>query len=365
MKRTAAVGTSLLAAALLLAALLLLLGGDPPHLPSTPPRDPELPLLPDPPPQDAPPLLPAPPARAPSQPFLASGLAPEDLLYPEGVEGPVVVGTVARAGDPDPDCWLALESEEDPDRPDPSEVEALAAGGFRLTRFPPGRYRVRARMDGAAAVYSQPFEARDGAVTDAGHLRLQGPGAIAGVVLDPGGGVDSAEVRLFGRDAATLEGSVVETARSIGRQGFQLAPHEAGEFRLAAAGEGGYAVVAGRTDAAGLGWVEVRLLPWARLEVSLGEAVAARGGRLRRMEVAPVAAPDLGDGAGERSYNRAGAVERLAAGRWRVTLRWTETAPWGEDGERSAAGEFEVAPGATLPVVLPPEEQRGGAGGFR
>ncbi|HEU4394538.1 MAG TPA: hypothetical protein VFS92_03170, partial [Planctomycetota bacterium] len=54
----------------------------------------------------------------------------EMLAYPDGVAGPVVVGRVASPEDPDPDCWVALESAEDPSQADPSEVETLPGGRF-------------------------------------------------------------------------------------------------------------------------------------------------------------------------------------------------------------------------------------------
>ncbi len=306
---------------------------------------PRAPVVPTPPPLAPKPALEGP---APSEPFLPSGLDPEDLLYPEGARGPVVVGVVAIPWDPDPEADVALESVDDPKREDPSDIESLDRGGYRLRGFAPGRYRVRARAVGAVAVYSLPFEAKDGVVVDAGLLRLRRPGGVGGVVRAPSGEFADAEVRLFGRDPATLVPAVVERTVSVGRQGFLLKAHEAGAFRIAVAGEQGWAVVEGRSDLEGQAWVEVDLRPWGRIEVTAGGKEAVVLG----MAVAPVEAPDLGEPGRVRSFTRGGAVERVAAGKYRVTVRWTAGPPG--YAERTEDLEAAVAAGEAARIEVPP-----------
>jgi hypothetical protein len=233
----------------------------------------------------------------------------------------VVVGRVTQYAEPDPDCWVALESVEDPAREDPSTLETLSNGKFRLTGLAPGRYRVRVKGDESVAVYSAAFEARDGAVTDAGVLRLRKPGCIAGVLLDRDGGEVDGSVRLFGRDPATLKRRVVEVSPSVGRQGFQLAPHEAGEFALAAESEEGWALVNAKTDPDGLAWVEARLHPWSSVEaVPAPGADSPLGTRLAKITAEPVEVPDLGPRAGPVSADGGGPAPRLLPGKWKVTV---------------------------------------------
>jgi hypothetical protein len=228
----------------------------------------------------------------------------------------VVVGRVTRTGDPDPDCWISLESLEEPGREDPSVLESFDDGGFRLTRFRPGRYRVRARMDGAAAVYSREFHAVEGAVVDAGLLVLRDDGAISGILLDPGGRAVDGVVSLFGRDPATLRPRVVGTARALGRQGFQLPPHESGPFTLGVRAAEGWARVEGAADEGGLAWVEVRLRPWGRVEV--GALPGGEGGAAIRL--LPLEVPDLGSRPAALEARPGGTLEGVLPGRWKALI---------------------------------------------
>lgn len=229
---------------------------------------------------------------------------------------PVVVGRVTRTGDPDPDCWISLESLEEPGREDPSVLESFNEGGFRLTRFRPGRYRVRARMDGAAAVYSREFDAREGTVVDAGLLVLRDDGAIAGILLDAGGRAVDGVVSLFGRDPATLRPRVVGTARALGRQGFQLPPHESGPFTLGVRAAEGWARVEGAADERGLAWVEVRLRPYGRVEMG-GLPGVEEPAPLRLL---PLEVPDLGSRQAPLEARPGATLEGVLPGRWSVRI---------------------------------------------
>ena len=368
MRRRAALALVGLAAAILvLGAADLFLREGPPVPPAPPPG--EGPPPPAPPPRPAPPETPAPPpAAVPGQPpepgpSIRGGrrLPPEEeeedeadfLRYPEGEKGPVVVGVVLKAGDPDPDCWIALEDAADPAREDPSEVETLPGGRFRLRGFTAGRYRVRAKGDDTPAVYSRFLEARDGEVADAGILRLRRPGCVSGVLRDGEGWETDGEVRLFGRDPASLVRRVVEQVPALGRQGFQLAPHEAGEFEIAAAGEAGWAIHRGRTDGAGLAWADIRLRPWASLAADHAPAkpgaLEVRGLRCT-LEVLEV--PDLGAAPAVRSVAGPARFDRLLPGRYHLRSRWEERsgAAW---KERTAEAGITVAEGAGATAEIP------------
>ena len=287
--------------------------------------------------------VPEPAAGPPPEAVVDPEEEAEYRAYPEGVVGPVAYGRVARYADPDPECWVALESVDDPKREDPSLLETLPDGRFRLTGFLPGKYRVRAKGDDSLAAYSPPFEAVDGAVTDVGTIRLRRAGCISGVLLGAAGREVGGEVRLFGRDPATLQPKVVERALAVGRQGFQLNPHEAGAYSLAAVAEEGWAVHAGRTAEDGVAWAEMRLRPWGRVR-----PVPAEGTTVLGTAAAPLEAPDLGVASG-RGGEGAAPLERLPAGRWSVTVRWR-----GPDGkEASWTGETRVADGAEAAVAVP------------
>jgi hypothetical protein len=277
----------------------------------------------------------------------------EMLERPDGVDGPIVVGRVVSAEDPDPDCWVALESVEDPARADPSVVESLPGGRFRLTGFPPGRYRVRARLDGAPASYSREVDARDRAVADAGVLRLAPPGCVSGVVRDGPGEEVVARVHLLGRHPASLARTILASVNSTPREGFALRPHEAGEFELAVESDAGWAVHRGTTGAGAIAGAEVRLEPWGAVRGRLG-GDAGRGGaeaRLHRVEVEAIDAPPLGRATERPALALDGSVGRLPAGRYRVTVRWTEGAE--ASPGRSHAAEVVVAAGGTAEVVAP------------
>ena len=277
----------------------------------------------------------------------------EMLAYPDGASGPVVVGRVASPEDPDPDCWVALESVDDPAKSDPSEVETLPGGRFRLTKFPPGRYRVRARLDGAPAGYSRVVVATSGAVADAGVIRLPRPGCISGTVRDGEGQEVLARVHLLGRNPASLAAGVLASVNSLPLQGFEVAPHEAGDFVLAVEADEGWAVHRGTTGTDAISGADVRLEPWGgvrgRLEPPRPGAPAAR---LWRVEVEPLEAPPLGRAAERPALGTDGRVERLPAGRYRVTVRWTEEGA-GPTERFAHAVELAVASGSTAEVVAP------------
>ena len=271
----------------------------------------------------------------------------EMLAYPEDASGPVVVGRVASREDPDPDCWVALESVEEPSRADPSEVETLPGGRFRLTKFPAGRYRVRARLDGAPAAYSREFEAKDGAVADAGVIRLPKPGCISGTVRDAEGTEVAARVHLLGRHPANLVAGILASAPSIPLQGFELRPHEEGVFDLAVEAESGWALHRGTTGPGAIAGAEVRLQPWGSVRASVDPAAA-----LTRIEVQAIEAPPLGRATQHPALGLQGTVDRLPAGKYRVTVRWTEGVEAAAT-ERSHAAEVEVAAGVTAEVAAP------------
>lgn len=349
-RRRAAALLGALGAVGAVAAGIFLLRDSPPA--TTPPVAPASSPPPAPPPEPPAPPETSPSVAAaaedsvPSQPFEASGLDPEDLEYPEGLKGPVVVGRLTAGWDTDPEADVALEAVDDPNREDPSEVETLDRGGYRLRNFKPGVYRVRARALGAVAVYSIPFEARNGFVFDAGLLRLRRPGSLGGAVLSPSGDFADADVRLFGRDPFTLVPSVVEKVRSVGRQGFLLQPHEAGAFRIAAVGEAGYAAVEGRADREGLAWLEVRLQPWGGIEAVPGKDVRILGMTLEALE-----APDLGEFGKVRTFDRGGTIERVPAGRYRLAARWTGGAAG--TAEREERAEVAVTSGREARLEVP------------
>ena len=336
MRRSTALRAALLAAAAAVAGVLAWTGGDPPPPPPPPPAPPPAPAPPPPPPPtDGPPIVlpppPAPPPRIPSQGFIPSGLPEWDFEVPEGEEGPVVVGRVTKAGDSDPDCWIALESAADPGRAGRSVLGSFNDGGFRLTGLPEGRYRVRARMEGAAAVYSEEFDAVPGVVVDAGLLVLRNDGAIAGVVLDPAGEAADAVVNLFGRDPATLKPRIVATARAVGRQGFQLPPHETGPFTLSVVGDAGWALVEGASDDAGLAWMEVRLRAYGRIAIdALPEGVQPVGVTLEARSV-----PDLGSRPPRLTAKPGETLERVLPGKWLATFH----RGWGATGKEFAVEE--------------------------
>lgn len=272
--------------------------------------------------------------------------------YPVGAKGPVVVGVVTRYGDPDPDCWVALERVDDPARPDPSAVETLPEGRFRLTGVPPGKYRVRARPDDGPAAYSAVLDLRDAEVADAGVLRLRRPGCISGVLRDGGGRAIDGTVRLFGRDPATLEARVVETAASAGRQGFQLAPHESGEFRIAASADAGWAVLAAKTDGDGLAWADLRLKPWSEIGAALAAAppgVLAVG--KASIDLDPLEVPDVGLPAMARSQEAPARFTGLLPGKYRLLARWREKAVDGMR-DRTATRTVQVGEGETAKFAI-------------
>ncbi len=349
MRRAAAAG--LLAAALLASGLAtaFLLPETPVEVPveAAPPPDTT-------PPEPAVPRIPVPlppPPPAPSPPPVEEDDGWKE--YPEGVKGPVVVGVVTKYGDPDPECWVALEAADDPARPDPSVVETLEDGRFRLTGMAPGRYRVRVKEDETLPTYSRVFEARDGEVVDAGVLRLRARGCIAGVLRDREGTEVAGEVRLFGRDPATLDARVVESVPCLARQGFQLAAHEAGEYALAATAEEGFAVHRGRTDGDGLAWADLALRPWASLEADLAPAGKGdRAARSVRIVLETLEAPDLGIPAPGGNRGAPARFERLPPGRYRVRARWEEEAG-GAWRPREAARDVAVAEGEAALAALP------------
>jgi hypothetical protein len=272
--------------------------------------------------------------------------------YPEGAKGPVVIGRVAKYGDPDPECWVALESVDDPARIDPSEVETLDDGRFRMTGMKPGRYRVRVKEDETLAAYSAVLDLKDGAVAHAGVLRLRRHGSISGVLRDARREEVAGEVRLFGRDPASLETRVVETAPCIARQGFQLHPHEAGEFTLAATAEAGYAIHRGKTDRDGLGWVDLPLRPWASVAIDLEKKDGDPEFREARFRLEAIEVPDLGALApGGDKGGPPALFEKLPSGRYRVRARWEEKSG-GEWKAREAAKEVTVAEGEAARTTL-------------
>jgi hypothetical protein len=305
-----------------------------------------------------------PPPPAPPPPVVPVVVAPPPVVepeeeddgwreYPEGAKGPVVVGIVRAYADPDPECWVALESTADPARPDPSTVETLERGRFRLTGMAPGKYRVRVKGDEMLPTYSAEIEVRDGHVTDAGTLRLNRRGYLSGVLKDAEGTEVRGEVRVFGRDPATLETRVVESVPCLGRQGFQAPAHEAGEYVLAATADAGFAIHRGKTDGDGLAWAEIRLRPWASLDADL--APAKEGGpkvRAVRVALESVAVPDLGIPAPGGNRGAPARFERLPPGTYRVTATWDE-----HDGTewrpRKATREALVAEGAAERVAVP------------
>jgi len=298
--------------------------------------------------------------RAPGPPRPSAPLDEEEeaaaeeemLAYPGGASGPVVVGRVLSPDDPDPDCWVALESAEEPARPDPSVVETLPGGRFRLTGFAPGRYRVRARADGAPAVYSREIVARDGRVADAGVLRLPRPGCIAGTVRDADGAEVEARVHLLGRDPASLVPRIVSSVNSIPRQGFAVEPHERGEFALAVEADAGWAIHRGTTGPEAVAGAEVRLRPWGAVRAGLGGKDGAAGARLSRVEVEALDAPPLGLATRRPALGLEGTVGRLPAGRYRVTVRWTPD-PRDPSAARTHAAEVVVDAGRTAEVLVP------------
>jgi hypothetical protein len=348
----------LAAAAFAVAALLVLLGAAIYFLREerpAPAPTPEAPAPPKerkgnrrggrPPPREAPAPAPAPPtAPAPVPPDKdpddpddpdEDAISDDWRRYPADAKGPVVVGIVSQYGDPDPDCWVALESVEEPSRPDPSVLESLSAGRFRLTGFAAGRYRVRARMDDTPAAYSKPFDAKDGEVVDAGHLRLLRRGCVSGLLRDAAGTETDADVRLFGRDPATLKPRIVEDVPCAGRQGFQFAPHEAGEFLFAATGKGGWLVHRGKTDAEGIAWVDVPLKPWSTLEADLAKAPGgAAEAKDLRFVLEPVEVPDVGVPAAPRTQAAPARFERLLPGKYRLRAEWQEASGTGLLGRR-------------------------------
>jgi hypothetical protein len=346
----------LAAAAFAVAALLVVLGAavfllreepvPPPPAPERPrpsegkrrtPRRPELPPAPVQAPAPVPEAAPAgPPLDDEELAELEADARSEELAfrrYPEGAKGPVVVGVVSHYGDPDPDCWVALESVDEPGRPDPSVLESLPAGRFRLTGFGEGRYRVRAKMDDTPAAYSKPFDAKDGAVVDIGHLRLLKRGCVSGLLRDASGEETDADVRLFGRDPASLKPRIVEDVRCLGRQGFQFAPHESGAYRFAASGKAGWIVHDGRTDEGGLAWVDLPLRPWSVLEADLGRDAA--GAKDPVITLDPVEVPDLGVPAASRTQPAPARFDRLLPGKYRVRAEWTEAKGAATAGHRT------------------------------
>ncbi|MHC4820367.1 MAG: hypothetical protein ACYTDX_01445 [Planctomycetota bacterium] len=238
--------------------------------------------------------------------------------YPDGATGPVVVGALLEFGESDPDAWVALEDVSDPQRPDPSKVESLNWGRFRMTGFAPGRYRVRAKKDDGIAVYSDPFTVRDGEIVDAGLIRLRKGGRISGVVHAPDGSLVSATVNLFGRDAASLQWKALETATSDGRAGFVLKAHEAGELVIGAHADEGYAVHRSGTDSTGSSWEAVYLKPWARLEVRFEEGLEKEE-RVIAVEVEPLQVELYGQDLRRRGAFPGGEASRFSSGRYRVT----------------------------------------------
>ena len=315
-------GVALLAVAALLAAAgaaILLLPGKP--LPPPPALEPE---PPPPPPPKPPPEPPPPPPPAVEAVVEETEEDDEWKQYPLNGKGPVVVGVVTKYGDPDPECWVALESADDPARPDPSAVETLEDGRFRMTGMAPGRYRVRVKEDDSLPTYSGVLEVRDGAVTDAGRLHLRRRGWISGSLRDGTGAEVSGEVRLFGRDPATLERKVVDSAPCIGPQGFQVLAHEAGEFSLAATGDAGFALHRGKTDGDGQATADLRLRPWAALDADLAPGTAEV--RAVRIVLETVEAPDLGIPAPGGNKGAPARFERLPPGKYRVRAKWEEKA---------------------------------------
>jgi len=178
-----------------------------------------------------------------------------------------VIGTFGTLDLDDPGLWVALESAEDPTRPDPSLVEDREPWGFRITGFPPGRYRVRVESDDSVAAYSDVFEAVAGKVVDVGRIELTRAGQVRGTVLDVAGQPARAEVRLLGRDPASLGPAVVEEDESDAEGAFSLRAHEPGAYRLVALGDEGYATASGHALPDGSASVDLRLQPWARLRV--------------------------------------------------------------------------------------------------
>jgi hypothetical protein len=170
-------------------------------------------------------------------------------------------------------------------------------------------------------------------------------------VQDRAGEYLSGDVRLFGRHPENLSRTVVGRAKAIGRQGFQLPPHETGEFLIAFEGEGGWAVVSGKTDADGLAWCVVAPKPWSSLGTVLARPTAPGRdeARILRTTVEPVEAPDLGNDIAVRSAEGCGPVGRLPAGRWKVSVRWS---PGGAAEEREFSKTVAVAEGATETVEV-------------
>lgn len=341
----AAVGASVLA--LGVAALLLLSTREERPPPSAPeaPRPAERRRRAPRPPAPAVPQAPSPPAP-PLDPVEEEFAQEEMLAYPEGAAGPVVVGRVTLPGDADPECWIALESVEAPSRRDPSRLESLPGGRFRLTGFAAGRYRVRAKDDDAPAAYSREFAAVDGRVADAGVIPLRRPACLAGIVQDPSGREVAAKVRLLGRDPSSLEPGVVAVVDSIPLQGFQVEPHEAGPYEIAVEADEGWAVQRGRTDDAGFGGVKVRLLPWGALRADPGP-----GARVERIVVEARAAPPLGRAARTQTVEGPGPVDRLPAGTYAVRIHW-RAKEGAEEEPRISLAEATVEAGRTAEVPV-------------
>jgi hypothetical protein len=310
------------------------------------PREPREPLVPNPTgPTPAELVIPAAPDEEEDE--------PDWKEYPEGASGPVVVGRVARYGDPDPECWVALENTADPAAQDPSEVETLSHGRFRLVGFAPGRYRVRVQGDDTVASYSAPFEARDGAVADAGTIRILKPGCVAGLLRAPDGGEVPGKVALFGRDPASLAATVVARGPSLRLQGFQVLPPEAGAYLLAATAKEGWALHRGTTDAQGIAWAEIRLEPWSTLAVEWGPArQGAPATKGLTAALRPVEVPDLGQEVDGRERDAPALFERLPPGRYAIRARWFVEEEKGTWKEEVLEREVSVARGVAAREVL-------------
>ncbi len=287
-------------------------------MPRTPPRE-----RPSPPPADA--AAPAPPPRDPWAEAVAD---PSWRRLPVGEEGPVVIGVLVLEGDGDPPAWVALESVEDPEREDPSRVEGLGHGRFRMRGFPPGRYRVRALGDGCVAVRSGVLDTRPAAVSDAGVLRLRPEGSLTGVVLSPEGLPVDARVRVVDRDPASLRPGITQDGWSRGERGFALRGNVPERIRLLVDGDEGWALLDFHPDPDGGGHVAVPLTPWSVVTVSAAPPLHEGAPRvvLGEIEARP-AHPDAPEVAvASRRRVGAGAL-RLTPGAWSIGVRWTADEP--------------------------------------
>jgi len=178
-------------------------------------------------------------------------------------------------------------------------------------------------------------------------IRLPRPGCISGTVRDGEGAEVIARVHLLGRHPASLAREIVASVNSTPLQGFEVRPHEAGEFDLAVEADAGWALHRGKTGPEAIAGAEVRLLPWGAVR---GRVDASR--HLSRIRVEPIDAPPLGRARERPALGLEGSVDRLPAGKYRVTLEYA-SGPAANAILGFHAAEVEVAAGGTAEVVAP------------